>query len=218
MYVLLTPDELVCPEAYPAWCNLSWFQNFRNMTASVELHYHDLPEIYLWHEGKADAIIDGQPVPMRYGVMAYTAAGGQHAYIPEGAHSNTGVMPETFSGCRSGHLHVHETGESPQPEVPSFWVAPEQNPFAAPMDMPRCCFARHVVCGRFADAQTILKRHSEGWLALLVREGRIGIRADGHVMDAPENHLFLASQGVELDVSSSGMSEAALVEGWPDWT
>jgi len=215
MDVVLTTDALECPEAYPDWCDLGWFQNFRHMTGNVEKHYHDLPEIYLWHEGKAEAIIDGRPVSLNYGVMAYTAAGAQHSYVPTGVHSNTGIMPRIPPGCRRGHLHPQETGESPKPNVPSFRVTPEENSFAAPLELPRHCFARRVACARFADAQTILKRKSESWLGLLVREGQISIRADGHGIEVPANHLFIASQNVALSVLSVVSSEVALVEGWP---
>jgi mannose-6-phosphate isomerase-like protein (cupin superfamily) len=218
MYVVLAPDALDRPETYPEWCDLGWFRNYRHLTGAVETHYHDLPEIYLWHEGNGDARIDGQPVTMRSGVMVYTAAGAQHSITPAGVHSNTGIMPKAFLGCRHGHLHTQETGESPKPKAPSFRLTPEENPFATPRDLPRHCFTRRVACGRFADAQTILQRTSESWLALLVREGRINVRADGHVVDVPESHLFIASQGVDLRVSSVGNSEVALAEGWPAGT
>ena len=215
MYVMLTPDALGCPEAYPEWCDLGWFQNYRHMTSSVETHYHDLPEIYLWYEGNATAMIDDQSVPMRYGVMAYTAIGAQHSITPTGMHSNTGIMPKAFPGCRQGHLHTQTTGELPKPKAPSFYLTPEENPFDAPSELPRHCFTRCVTCGQFTDAQTIIKRTSEGWLGLLVREGKVSIRADGHLIEAPENHLFIASQSVELRAFSIGSSEVALAEGWP---
>lgn len=217
MYVILTPDALDCPEAYPDWCGLSWFRNYRHIagTELVETHYHDLPEIYLWHEGEAEAMIDGQPVPMRYGVMAYTAAGALHSITPTGIHSNTGIMPKAFPGCRKGHLHTDKTGESPKPQMPSFCMTSAENPFATPLELPRHCFARQIACAHFAGAQTILKRTTESWLGLLVREGEISIRVDGHVVKVSENHLFIVSQNIKLDVSSIINSEVAMVEGWP---
>lgn len=215
MHVVITPDAVACPEAYPEWCGLGWFQNFRHLTCSVELHYHDLPEVYLWHEGRAEAMIDGQPVPMRYGVVAYTAAGAQHSYAPAGTHSNTGIMPKAYPGCRNGHLHIQTTGESPKPEAPSFSLTPEENSCATPVELPRHCFARHMACGRFTDAQVILKRAPEGWLGLLVREGKIHVWSEGQVIEVPENHLFIASPQCELRAWSVDRSEVALAEGWP---
>ena len=216
MHVVLTPKALGDAAAYPPWCDLSWFQNCRHLTSSVEPHYHDLPEIYLWHEGKAEALIDDRPVPMRHGMLAYTAAGALHSYIPTtGIHSNTGITPRALPGCRPGHLHPKETGESPQPKAPSFCLTPEQNPFAAPLELPRHCFARHVACGRFAAGQAILAQRATSWIGLLVREGTINIRADSHVVEVPSDHLFLASPAVELKATAVGGSEVALAEGWP---
>lgn len=215
MHVVLTPARLGDPSAYPEWCDLSWFQNCRHLTGSIEPHYHDLAEIYLWHEGRATALIDGQPVPMRYGMLAYTAAGAHHSYEPAGMHSNTGITPRALPGCRPGHLHTDETGETPRPRAPSFWVTPEENPFAAPLELPRHCFARRVACARFAAGDVLLARRTEGWLGLLVREGRLSVRADGQAIETPADHLFLASPGVELAVSSVGDAEGVLAEGWP---
>lgn len=216
MYKVLTKDELGRSKAYPEWSELGWFQNYRQIRSNVELHYHDLAEIYLWHEGQVDAEIGGRPVLMRAGMVAYTAAGDQHSYIAGGSYSNTGIMQKSFQGCRSGHLHVNETGENPKAKVPSFLVNPEENPFAMPKELPRYCFARHVTSGRFNDGQTVLKRITDSWLGLLVREGRLSVSVEDQMVDVPENHLFIASQGVELNVFSSGSSEVALAEGWPN--
>lgn len=215
MFAVLTPDVLGRPDAYPAWCDLGWFQNCRHLTASVEPHYHDLPEIYVWHEGTGEARIDGQAVAMRYGVLAYTTAGALHSITPAGTYSNTGIMSRAFPGCRSGHLHTQTTGESPRPQAPSFALAPENNPFAAPRELPRHCFARRVACARFTGAQTVLRRVTESWLGLLVREGRIRVQADGQIADVPEDHLLVASAGVGLCVSAVGPADVVLAEGWP---
>jgi mannose-6-phosphate isomerase-like protein (cupin superfamily) len=218
MYVVLAPEALDRPEAYPEWCSLGWFRNYRHLTGDVETHYHDLPEVYLWHEGTAAAVIAGQAVAMRPGLVAYTAAGDHHSYAVAGRHSNTGLAPKAFPGCRSGHLHTQTTGESPRPSVPSFWVAPEENPFAAPRELPRHCFARHIASARFTTAQTVLQRAATSWLALLVREGEIRVQADGQTLEVPENHLLVAAPGTRLCVVALSAAEVALAEGWPTET
>ena len=215
--VLLSPDELEDRGKYPSWCDLGWFRNYRHLPGgSCEVHYHDLPEVYLWHEGKAQAVIDNQPVDMAPGVMAYTAAGAEHSYVAEGMYSNTGLMPKPFPGCRGGHLHRQKTGESPVPKAPSFVVSQESNTFAAPKELPRHCFARHISCGRFANAQTILGRTTQSWLALLVREGKIGVKAGGDFTVVETEYLFIAPLNTGLKVTSSGDSEVAMAEGWAD--
>lgn len=214
--ILLSPAELDDRSKYPSWCALGWFKNYRHLPGgSCEVHYHDLPEVYLWHEGKARALIDNLPVDMTPGVMAYTAAGAEHSYVAEGMYSNTGLMPKPFPGCRGGHLHRQETGESPVPKVPSFVVPQESNPFAALKELPPHCFARHISCGRFTNVQTILGRTTQSWLALLVREGKIGVRADGEFTVVETGHLFMAPFHTGLEVTSIGNSEVALAEGWP---
>ena len=62
MHVVLSNEEQNRPEAYPAWCNLSWFHNCRDITGDVETHYHDAAEIWLWHEGTAEGVVDGKEV------------------------------------------------------------------------------------------------------------------------------------------------------------
>ena len=217
MYVILKSDELAHPDAYPGWCDLSWFQNVRHATGRVEQHYHDLPEVYLWHEGQGEAVIDGRPVAMRYGAMAYTVAGAQHSINPAGLHSNTGIVPRLFSGCRCGHLHTEETAEQPHPRHPSFWLMPEANAFITPVELPRHCFVRHATCGRFAGAQSIFSGKTAGWLALLVREGQLRIRADNREALVSEGHLLITPQGTLIEVCATGPAEVARADGWPDW-
>jgi len=215
MHIVLTPDKLGRSDAYPEWCGLGWFRNYRQVRGNVEPHYHDLPEVYLWHEGEAEAVIDVRPVSMRPGVVSYTAAGAHHSYVAQGLHSNTGLMPKSFPGCRGGHLHTKETGETPNPKLPSFCVMPEVNPFGIPQELPRHCFARHITSGRFSSGQILSQRITESWIALLVRESKIDVRVDGQDVEVLEGHLFVASKGVELSVSAVDGAEVAMAEGWP---
>ena len=62
MHVVLSEEEQNRPEAYPEWCNLSWFYNCRGITGDAEPHYHDAAEIWLWHEGAADGVVEGKEV------------------------------------------------------------------------------------------------------------------------------------------------------------
>ena len=120
MYVVLKSTEQGQPDAYPAWCSTSWFHDFRDITSDVESHYHDAAEIWLWHEGGADGVVDGEKVSLVPGVMVYTPAKCLHDYRAHGRHSNTGIGPRPESWMRSGHLHVEKTGENLSPEMAAY--------------------------------------------------------------------------------------------------
>ena len=97
MYVVLSIEDRVKLNAYPQWCNLGYFRDYRDINGHTERHYHDVAEIWLWHEGRADGVVEDEDVDLRPGVMVYTPAGCQHAYHSHGLHSNTGIMPRIVS-------------------------------------------------------------------------------------------------------------------------
>lgn len=217
MHTILKPGDLDEATSYPKWCGVSWFKNFRKETAlKVEHHYHDFPEVYIWHEGSALAKIDGETVALRAGVIAYTATGAHHSYAADGVYSNTGIVPKVPLGCRGGHLHTSDTGESPKSQFPCFSLTPEENNLFAPMELPRYSFARHIACANFHDKTPAFKRTTASWCGFLVRDGAFRVSIENQSVILPENHLLFVSRGVTLEISAETDAEMAMVEGWPN--
>ena len=103
-------DSFRGEEPYPEWCNLGQFYNVKAGDLDCEPHYHAEEEIWLWQEGKADAIVNSQPVSMRPGIMVYLTPGTMHQYHALTAHANVGINPPAVPGLKRGHLHVDTDG------------------------------------------------------------------------------------------------------------
>ena len=215
MYIILDRQEQNQPERYPAWCGLSWFHNCVDIDADVERHYHDLPEIWLWHQGRAHGLVGDEPVPLRPGVMVYTPAGCQHAYTHETRHSNTGITPRAHRPVRRGHLHVVETGEDPVAEMPAFWFAPEDKAPAAPARFPRGAFLHGAYRGLYAAEDPVWNGGRDAWWALLVRQGRLVGHIEGRPHDLVAGQLLITSAATPVDLHAATASDVAFALGRP---
>lgn len=215
MHVILGDEEQNQAEAYPEWCDLSWFHNCKDITVDVELHYHDAPEIWLWHEGAADGIVDGQEIALTPGVMVYTPPGCLHSYHARGRHSNTGIVPRMREGQRGGHLHVDETGENPVPEMPAFHVAPEDSHAQHPAAFPPGAFLQSAYRATYEADDRVLRAVTTGWTAILVREGSLAATVDGSEVELGESELLIVDRSCSVDVRAAAASEVAFAFGWP---
>lgn len=215
MHVLLDADQQNRPENYPPWCNLSWFHNCVGIDADVERHYHDLGEIWLWHEGRAEGEVGGETVPLRPGVMVYTPAGCQHAYRRQTRHSNTGIVPRGHPGVRRGHLHVDETGEAPVPETAPFWFAADENTPASPARFPREAFLESAYHGGYARGEQVWKGSRDAWWALLVRAGRLTGLVEGTSRSVATGELLIVHAGTHADIRAAAPSDVVFAFGWP---
>ena len=215
MHVLLSQEEQNQPAPYPPWCNLSWFYNCRGISGDVELHYHDAAEIWLWHEGTGESVVDGQDIPLRPGTMVYTPAGCQHSYQTTGKHSNTGIVPRKEDWMRTGHLHVLETGESPTPEMASFHFPSEANQPGNPVRSPTGAFLSSAFHGTFDAGENIMRTTTSGWTAILVREGILEAIVDETSLVVREPELLIASDSSQLDLRAQTASEVVFAVGWP---
>ena len=215
MHVVLGKEEQNRPEAYPQWCNLSWFHDCRGLTGDVKPHYHDAAEIWLWHEGGADGVVDGEEVSLDPGVMVYTPAGCLHAYRARGRHSNTGILPRRESWMRAGHLHVDQTGEDPSPEMPAFHFLPQENTPQSPAVFPPGAFLKAAYRGHYEAGAKVLDTVPSGWLAILVREGRLAATLDGSSVVLNEPELLIIGRSSAVTVAAETASELAFAVGWP---
>lgn len=217
-HVILNAEEQSRYEAYPPWCNLSWFQNCpygQEAGGIVEAHYHDFVEIWLWHQSCADGVVDGQAVKMSPGVMAYNPVGSIHSYVFHGFHSNTGICPRRRPGARGGHLHVEETGENPYPDMPAIILMPERNNPAHPAILPKSAFLQNAYSGQFNKGKTVFKGKTKSWLAILVREGHLTGNVDGENVDLLEPMLLIVDQGATVKLKAETASDAAFAVGRP---
>lgn len=215
MYKILNTQQQSDPALYPEWTNLGWFQNVRGITCDIEEHYHDAPEIWLWHEGGADGIFEGTPVDLHHGVLVYTPAKCLHSYKAHGMHSNTGISPKLDSTMRSGHLHLEETGELLIPEMASFHLPCKQNNPASPVDFPSGAFLKNAYCGEFNTGDTVYDNTCDNWIAILIREGQISGTVDGEELIAREGDLLIVSAGSKVKLHTDADSEIAFAIGWP---
>jgi len=215
VHIVLSNEDQNRPEAYPEFCHLGWFHNCRARTGDVEPHYHDAAEIWLWHEGTADGVVDGREVALRPGVMVYTPPGCLHSYRAHGRHSNTGITPRPESWMRRGHLHVEETGAPPSPEMPAFCFAPAENPPGAPAVFPPGAFLKTACRGQYEAGADVLKTVTAGWLAVLVREGRLAVAVDGAAVAVNESELLIAGPACAVEARAQAASELAFAVGWP---
>lgn len=215
MHIILGYEDQNQAEAYPEWCDLSWFHNCKDITVDVELHYHDAPEVWLWHEGAADGIVGGREVALTPGVMVYTPPGCLHSYQARGRHSNTGIVPRMREGQRGGHLHVDETGEDPVPEMPAFHFAPEDSLPSDPTVFPSGAFLKSAYCATYAADDRVLRTMTTGWTALLVREGSLAATVDDSEVELGESELLIVDRSSSVDVKAVTASEVAFAFGRP---
>ncbi len=215
MYVLLDEAEQNRPDAYPEWCDLSWFHNCRSISGDVERHYHDAPEIWLWHEGDAEAVVDGEPASLCPGVVVYTPAGCLHSYQQHGRHSNTGIVPQLLPSMRRGHLPPDETGEQPSPEASAFCLGPEENDWRPPAVFPAEAFLRSAYSGQYQSGDTVLRTTTEGWVAILAREGSLGGTVDGGAIEISEPQLLILGPLSVIQLRARTACEVAFAVGWP---
>ncbi len=215
MHVILSQQDQGRPEAYPEWCNLSWFYNCCRITGDVEPHYHDAAEIWLWHEGAAGGVVDGEEVSLCPGVMVYAPAGCLHSYRAHDQHSNTGIVPRWESWMRPGHLHVEETGENPSPEMPAFHFPPEDNHPRCPAVFPPGAFLKTAYRGRYEAAANVLNTVTTSWMAILVREGRLAATIDGSAMAVNVPELLIVDQSCSMEVRAETASELVFAVGRP---
>ena len=214
MYLVLNNDEQNQPESYPKWCNLSWFHDCRGIQGNVEPHYHDAAEIWLWHEGSADALVDAHPISMYPGLMVYTPAGCLHSYQADGQHSNTGIVPRLAPSMRHGHLHVEQTRESPSPEIPAFHFLPEENHPEAPAVFPPAAFLKSAYRGQYEAGASVLQVTLPSWAAVLVREGRLAVTIDGNALEVNEYELLILDCDSVVEIRAKTACELAFAIGW----
>ena len=215
MYVVLNPEQQNQPESYPDWCNLSWFHDCRGITGDVEPHYHDAPEIWLWHEGSAEGVVDGEKIALSPGAMVYTPAGCLHSYQAHGQHSNTGIVPRRESWMRHGHLHVEETGESPSSEMPAFHFGPEEGLPGDPAVFPRGAFLKAAYRGQYEANTDVLQTTTTGWTAILVREGRLAATVDRNAVVVSGPDLLIVGRSCSMEARAEVACELAFAVGWP---
>lgn len=215
MYTILNIQEQGNPALYPEWTNLGWFQNVRGITCDIEEHYHDAPEIWLWHEGGADGIFEDVPIDLHHGVLVYTPAKCLHSYKAHGMHSNTGISPKLDASMRPGHLHLEETGECLMPEMPAFHLPQNLNTPANPVDFPSGAFLKNAYCGRFCTGDIVWESCCSSWVGILIREGRISGTVDREEIIASEGDLLIISSGSKARLHSNAESETAFAVGWP---
>lgn len=212
-YVILGFEEQNNYDNYPEWCDLCWFHNCVGVDCDIEKHYHDTVEIWLWHRGSAEGVIDGNNVALYPGVMVYASRGSLHQYNQDGKHNNTGISPRVAPDVRVGHLHIEETGEDPRPEFPAFWFTPEENNPRHPAEFPEKAFLRHAYRGEFKKGDVVCDENKDVWWGVLVREGALAGSVDGEDVDLPEGSLLLIRPGVKVYLKAKADSEAAFAVG-----
>lgn len=215
MYAILRGDEINDRSRYPAWCNLSWFCNCRDSDSSVELHYHDMAEIWLWHKGSATGVVAGEYVELHPRVMLYTPEKCLHGYHCHGVHSNTGISPRIPAGGRPGHLHFQETGEKLESPMSHVFLAPEANNAGKPAELPKSAFLRHAYADRFAANAVVWDRACDAWTGILVRVGSVAGDLDNENLRLGEDELLILPEGCRPALRAACDSEVAFAVGWP---
>ena len=181
------------------------------------MHYHDIDEIWLWHEGSAEPTVGDHTISMRPGVLVYTPAGCFHGYHQHTVHSNTGITPRAAPSARRRHLHAQENGQPLAPAMPPFWLLPEENTAIKPTIFDSREFLQSAYQARYTRDQQVWQGTRDEWWALLVREGVLTGQIEDKSVRLRVDELLVAKATTSADLYAAGESEVAFAIGWPSY-
>ena len=123
---------------YPDWTPINTFRYYLQESGkSVEPHYHDCDEFWLFAAGRGEAWLNDQNFDVTPNTVIYNPMGSIHRFQMFTENENVAIVTRLEKQKRPRHILVEEDGP-PVPTVPGFVVrGPANNaPFADPG--PRC--------------------------------------------------------------------------------